>query len=71
MWSAVWPAVINMLISLAGNRLSNATKAFVLPLEKIWHENLTDLPTSPVRCSHFTMGKPKEVVLKSSIRAYF
>ena len=27
--------------------------------EKIWHENLTDLPTSPVRCSHFTLGMPK------------
>ena len=28
--------------------------------EKIWHEHLTDLSTSPVRCSHFTLGNPKE-----------
>ena len=27
--------------------------------EKIWHENLTDLSTSPVRYSHFTLGSPK------------
>ena len=27
--------------------------------EKIWHENLTDLSTSPVICSHFTLGDPK------------
>ena len=27
--------------------------------EKIWHEYITDLPTSPVRCSHFTLGSPK------------
>jgi len=24
--------------------------------EKIWHEYLTDLSTSPIRCSHFTLG---------------
>ena len=28
--------------------------------EKIWHENLTDLSTSSVRCSHFTLGNPKK-----------
>jgi len=28
--------------------------------EKISHENLTDLSTSPVRCSHFTLGNPKK-----------
>jgi len=27
--------------------------------EKILHENVTDLSTSPVRCSHFTLGNPK------------
>jgi len=27
--------------------------------EKIWHEDLTDLSISPVRCSHFTLGNPK------------
>ena len=26
----------------------------MLDAEKIWHENLTDLSTSPDRCSHFT-----------------
>jgi len=28
--------------------------------EKIWHERLTHLSTSPVRCSHFTLGNPKK-----------
>jgi len=28
--------------------------------EKIWHENITDLSTSPARCSHFTLGNPKK-----------
>jgi len=28
--------------------------------EKIWHEHLTDLSTSPVRCRHFTLGNPKK-----------
>jgi len=27
--------------------------------EKIWHDYLTDLSTSPARCSHFTLGNPK------------
>jgi len=27
--------------------------------EKIWHANLNDLSTSPVRCSHFTLGNQK------------
>ena len=27
--------------------------------KKIWHERLTPLSTSPVRCSHFTFGNPK------------
>ena len=27
--------------------------------EKIWHEDLTDLSTSRVRCSHFTLVNPK------------
>jgi len=26
--------------------------------EKIWHENLTGLSISPVRCSYFTLGNP-------------
>ena len=37
--------------------------------EKIWHENLTDVPTSPVRCSHFTLGNQK-VIFNSIIRTY-
>ena len=28
--------------------------------EKIRHEDLTHLSTSPVRCTHFTVGKPKK-----------
>ena len=28
--------------------------------EKISYENLTDLSTSPVRCSHFTLEYPKK-----------
>jgi len=32
----------------------------ILNPEKIWHEQLTDLSTSPVRCSHFTLGNPKK-----------
>ena len=28
--------------------------------EKILHEHLTDLSTSPVRRSHFTWGNPKK-----------
>jgi len=28
--------------------------------EKIWHENLICLSTSPVRCSYFTLGYPKK-----------
>jgi len=27
--------------------------------EKIWHEHLTDLSTSPVICNHFTLENPK------------
>ena len=39
--------------------------------EKIWHKNLTDLSTSPVRCSHFTLGNPKKVIFNSIIQIYF
>jgi len=28
--------------------------------EKTWHEHVTDFCTSPVRCSHFTLGNPKK-----------
>jgi len=28
--------------------------------EKIWHEYLTELSTSPARCSQFTLGNPKK-----------
>jgi len=30
----------------------------ILNPEKIWHEYLTDLSTSPVVCSHFTLVNP-------------
>jgi len=39
--------------------------------EKILHENLTDLSTSPVTCSHFTLGNPKKVILNSITHTYF
>jgi len=29
--------------------------------EKMWHEHLTDLSTSPVKCSHFTLGNPEKL----------
>jgi len=32
----------------------------ILNSEKIWHDNFTDLSTSPVRCSYFTLGNPKK-----------
>jgi len=28
--------------------------------EKIWHQRLVQFPTSPVYCSHFTLGNPKK-----------
>ena len=39
-----------------------------------WHvkscENFTDLYTSPVTCSHFTLGNPKKVIFNSIIHTY-
>ena len=32
----------------------------MLNSEKIWHEHYTYLSTSPVVCSHFTLGNPKK-----------
>ena len=32
----------------------------VLNSDKIWHEHLTHLSTSPVRYSHFALGNPKK-----------
>ena len=45
-------------------------------LEKIWHENLTGLSTSPVRYSHFTFGNPKKsfsavLVIHTSDHLYY
>ena len=39
--------------------------------EKIWHQQLVQLPTSPVYCSHFTLGNQKKVIFSSIIHAYF
>jgi len=33
---------------------------YVKSWEKIWRGHLTDLSTSPARCSHFTLGNPKK-----------
>jgi len=35
----------------------------VLNPEKIWHQHLTGLSTSPVRCSYFTLENPKKSFL--------
>jgi len=43
----------------------------MLNRQKIWHENLTDLSTSPVRFSHFTLGNTKKVIFNSIIHTYF
>ena len=34
----------------------------MLNSEKIWHNNLTDLSTSPVRYSHFTLENPNKCI---------
>jgi len=39
--------------------------------EKIWHQQLVHLPTSPVYCSHFTLGNQKKSFFKSIIHTYF
>ena len=39
--------------------------------EKNSDKNLTDLSTSPVRCSHFTSANPKKVIFISIIHTYF
>ena len=36
----------------------------VLNPEKNWHQQLVHLPTSPVYCSHFTLGNPKKVIFQ-------
>ena len=43
----------------------------VLNHEKIWHQQLVQLPTSPVYCSHFTLGNPKKSFFNSIIHTYF
>ena len=40
-------------------KLTDFNNFGVLCPEKIWHEHLTPLSTSPVRCSCFTFGNPK------------
>jgi len=43
----------------------------VLDPEKIWHESLTDLSISRVRCSHFTLENPKKVIFDGIIHTIF
>ena len=38
--------------------------------EKVWHELLTDLSTSPVGCSHFTLGNPKQSLFNIIVHVY-
>ena len=42
----------------------------VLNPEKIWHQQLVHLPTSPVYCSHFTLGNPKKSFFNRIIHSY-
>ena len=39
--------------------------------EKIWHQQLVHFLTSPVYCSHFTLGNPKKSFFNSIIHTYF
>ena len=43
----------------------------VLNAEKIWQQQLVHLPTSPVYCSHFTLGNPKKSFFNNIIHSYF
>ena len=43
----------------------------VLNPEKIRHQWLVHFPTSPVYCSHFTLGNPKKSFFNSIIHTYF
>ena len=43
----------------------------VLNPEEIWHQQVVHLPTSPVYCSHFTLGNPKKSFFNSIIHTYF
>jgi len=38
---------------------------WLLNPEKIWHQQLVHLPTLPVNCSHFTLGKSIKVIFSS------
>ena len=39
--------------------------------EKIWHEKLTDLSTSPVICSHFILGNQEQFIFNSTTHTHF
>ena len=41
----------------------------IFGVKKIWHENLTDWTTSPVRCNHFTLENPSH--FNSTIHTHF
>ena len=42
----------------------------VLYPAKIWHQQLVQLPTSPVYCSQFTLANPKKVIFNSIVHTY-
>jgi len=48
-----------LFFELLCQKLTDLMVFGVLNPEKIWHENLTSLSTSFVRCSYFTLGNPK------------
>ena len=51
---------MSTFFKLLCQKLINFNDIDVLNPDKILHENLTDLSTSPVICSHFTLGNPKK-----------
>ena len=52
-------------------KLTDFNAFSVLNPEKIWHQQLVHLPTSPVYCSQFTLGNPKTTFFNSIIHTYF
>ena len=48
------------LIWIIRQKLTDFNDFWHVNSEKIWQENLTDLSTSPVTCSHFILGNPEK-----------
>ena len=52
-------------------RLFDFNDFYVLNPEKICHQYLVHLQTSPVYCSHFTSGNPKKLFFNNITHTYF